>query len=280
VKRRIQRVEKANNRNRKPFLHILDLAYGRIGKLKWELLEPILTDPGSPIPSPIIQSLEKSRSPAYSLELKALLTHPSSKRNKLLRPEEFSSPRTLPPRANPKSEEARIFGPFSKRREINIRWRFYKDELKKIFPPLDVDISENINNKREDRVLLRPLGMSGHSVLREAENLVGDIFPRPPLTRRERRMFGESDPSHFTIREGHPSRWIRRRYRTLLTQLPYLTYDARKGDPFGVTTSPFALLDPHRYTRQIPDADPVTARWLEQPSTDSFKGSKRRDPNP
>jgi len=244
------------------------------------ICQPILTDPNSPIPSPIIQPLEQSSPPVYSPEIQALLTHPSSKRNKPLRPEDFSSPRTLPLRANPKSEEARIFGPFSKRREVNIRWRSYKDELKKIFPPLEVDITENIDDKREGRILHRPLGMSGHGILREAETLVGDIFPQPPLTRRERRMSGESDPSHFTIREGHPSRWIRRRYRTLLTQLPHLTHDAKKEDPFGVTTSPLALLDPHRYTRQVPDADPVTARWLEQPSTDSPKLSKRRDPNP
>jgi hypothetical protein len=225
------------------------------------------------MPAPIMQYFEQSRPPVYSPELKTLLMHPSSKRNKALRSEDFSSPRTLPSRANPKSEEARIFGRFSKRREVNIRRRFYKDELKKVFPPVELDIIENIDDKQEGRILLRPLGMSGQGVLREAEGLVGDIFRRPPLTRRERRISGESGPSHFT---GHPSRWIRRRHRTLLARLPHLTYDAKKEDPFRVTTSPFALLDPHRHTRQIPDADPITVGWLEQPPTDFCKGSKKR----
>jgi len=239
-----------------------------------------LTDPSSPIPAPIIPSLEQSRPPVYSPQLKALLSHPSSKRNKVLRPEDFSNPRTLPLQANPKSEEARIFGRFSKHREVNIRWRFYKDELKKVLPPLEVDIAENETNKQEGQILPRALSMSGHGVLREVESLVGNIFPRPPLTRRERRTSGDSDFSRFAIAKGHPSRWIRRRYRTLLAQLPHLTYCARKENPFTVTTSPFALLDPHRYVRQIPDADSVTAAWLEKPSTGSSKGPKDGILNP
>jgi hypothetical protein len=237
------------------------------------ICQAILTDPNSP-------SLEPSRLPVYSPQLKALLSHPSSKRNKVLRPEDFSNPRTLPPQANPKSEEARIFGRFSKRREINIRWRFYKDELKKVFPPLQVDIAENAADKQDGRILPQALSMSGRGLLWEAESLVGNIFSRPPLTRRERRTPGDSHSSSFTIGQGHPSRWIRRRYRTLLAQLPHLTYCAGKENSFTVTTSPFALLDPHRYTRQIPDADPVTMAWLEKTSTDSSKGSKEGIRNP
>jgi hypothetical protein len=244
------------------------------------ICQAILTDPSSPIPAPIIPPLEQSRRPVYSPQLKALLSHPSSKRNKALRPEDFSNPRTLPPQANPKSEEARLFGRFSKHREINIRWRFYKDELKKVFPPLQMDIVENTTDKQDGQILPRALSMSGRNVLWEAESLVGNIFPRPPLTRRERRTSGDSDSSSFTIGQGHPSRWIRRRYRTLLAQLPHLTYCAGKENPFTVTTSPFALLDPHRYTRQIPDADPVTMAWLEKSSTDSSKGSKEGIRNP
>ena len=151
------------------------------------ICQAILTDPSSPTPAPIIPSLEQSRPPVYSPQLKALLLHPSSKRNKVLRPEDFSNLRTLPPQANPKSEEARIFGRFSKRREVNVRWRFYKDELRKVFPPLEVDIVENATDKEEGRILSRALSMSGRGVLSEAESLVGNIFPRPPLTRRDRK---------------------------------------------------------------------------------------------
>jgi len=244
------------------------------------ICQDVLTGPSSPIPAPITPSLEQSRLPVYSPQLKALLSHPSSKRNKALRPEDFSNPRTLPPQANPNSEEARIFGRFSKRREINIRWRFYKDELKKVFPPLQVDIVENAADNQDGRILPRALSMSGRGLLWEAESLVGNIFSRPPLTRRERRIPGDSHSSGFTIGQGHPSRWIRRRYRTLLAQLPHLTYCAGKENPFTVTTSPFALLDPHRYTRQIPDADPVTMAWLAKTSTDSSKGSKEGIRNP
>ncbi|KIM47836.1 hypothetical protein M413DRAFT_61799 [Hebeloma cylindrosporum] len=280
VYKRIRRVEKANKRDRKAFLHILELAYGRIGKLKWELLEATLIDPGSPVPAPIIPSLGQSRPPVYSPQLKALLSHPSSKRNKVFRAEDFSNPRTLPPRADAKSEEARIFGRFSKRREVNIRWHFYRDELKKVFPPLEVDMVENAINKQEGEILPRTLSMSDHGVLREAENLVGNIFSRPPFTRRELRTSGDIGLSRFATGKGHPSRWIRRRYRTLLAQLPHLTYCTGKDDSFMVTTSPFALLDPHRHTRQIPDADSVTMAWLETSSTGSSQGFKEGIQNP
>ncbi|KAJ7293404.1 hypothetical protein C8J57DRAFT_1490821 [Mycena rebaudengoi] len=127
----LRKVEGANNRNAKAFDHILDVAYARKGKLRHETMEPILTDPTEPIPPKIIPAVEKSRPPVYSQELTALLTSPHSRIRRPLDKKHLACPTTLPARADPASADARLLGPFSKRRETNIRWRYFVAECKK-----------------------------------------------------------------------------------------------------------------------------------------------------
>ncbi|KAJ7275220.1 hypothetical protein B0H12DRAFT_988373, partial [Mycena haematopus] len=212
----VRKLEAASKRSIKAFQHVLDVAYGRKGKLKRELLEPILTDPTVPIPPRIIPAVESSRPPVYSKELRALLTSPASRSvGKAVSERTLDFPPKLPARADPKSEDARILGPFSKRREKNIRWRYFVEQLQNVQPALQLVI-ENIpagtrGTALDDirRVGIRGLPMQGLRVFEDVKTLA-----TPPQERPRRTPKNLDTPSM--------SRWIRRRYGSLLNQIPTL----------------------------------------------------------
>ncbi|KAJ7932578.1 hypothetical protein B0H13DRAFT_2307719 [Mycena leptocephala] len=106
----LRKLEAANKQNVHAFNHVLDVAYGRKGKLKRELMEPLLTDPTAPVPPRIIPAVESSRPPVYSKELLVLLASSASRVGRVPSKAFVDSPPKLPARANPNSEEARLLG--------------------------------------------------------------------------------------------------------------------------------------------------------------------------
>ncbi|KAH7910694.1 hypothetical protein BJ138DRAFT_982405, partial [Hygrophoropsis aurantiaca] len=221
----------ANAGNHLAFNCVLDLAYGRVGKLRWELMEPLLSDPSAPLPPPIIREKESSRPPVYSPELAALLTSGLSRRTKPLSPKDLSFPPTLPERANPMSEEAALLGPFSKRREVNIRWRYFTKEWKKILPPLKISLEEHslveeagIVKEPASPIDLRGIGFHDTNVLEEVLYLAGRPWERQQRTRRLKHNSNESTSPVISPFDGHlPKRWLQRRYQELLGRLPILS---------------------------------------------------------
>ncbi|EAU92715.2 DNA repair protein RAD5 [Coprinopsis cinerea okayama7 len=128
-----------NRRFKQMQKHVLGVAYGRKGKLKWELLEPLADQTSLPTPPPIIPGVEKSRPPVYSPALTALLTSPDARKaRRAMRQGAWKASNVLPPRADPESELARLLGPFSKRREVNLQQRFFKKAWSTVHPPLEV----------------------------------------------------------------------------------------------------------------------------------------------
>ncbi|KAG1784141.1 hypothetical protein EV702DRAFT_957088 [Suillus placidus] len=227
LKRTIQQVRAANNGSHQAFNRILDLAYGRVGRLRWELMEPLLSDPNTPLPPPIIPGKESSRPPVYSQELTALLTSGLSRRKRPLVPDDLSFPPILPERADPNSSDARILGPFSKRREVNARWKYFGQEWKKVLPPLQISVSPSREVRDEGSDLgtstaVRKIGFDGTTVLEELIQL--------------------TTKSENTSGAFHPRRWLRRRYQELLGRLPILTFisaceDMKIKKPGGFSVS-------------------------------------------
>ncbi|KZT32960.1 hypothetical protein SISSUDRAFT_1132833 [Sistotremastrum suecicum HHB10207 ss-3] len=150
------RLESANQGNRKSFNRVLEIAYGQRGKLRHELLETILQTPGVALPPRIIPAVEKSRPPVYSAALSALLTSPLSRHPRPLKSAALDTPPTLPARADRASEEARLLGPLSLRREVNIRWRFFTDQKTRvnvpISPPLEPPSKPKLELKPKSRL--------------------------------------------------------------------------------------------------------------------------------
>ncbi|KAF7784008.1 hypothetical protein Agabi119p4_173 [Agaricus bisporus var. burnettii] len=257
------------------FDHIIDVAYGRKGKLKHELLEPFLADLNVQVPPHNSPHMSRSGLPVYSPELSALLTSDISRTTKALKASSLRQPTTLPPQADPSSQEAQLFGPLDKLREKNIRKRFFKHEVAKIIPPLEVEIP---NGRSLEDLGIRGGAAQGLGLRKTVEALIGSLSSRtPPLTRRERQG---SDP-HSTASEltqHRPSRWLRRRYQSLLTRLPTLIYT---GDGrYSVERSPKSLGD--LYTtggRLLPVAAPAQVDWHKDVLTQP-KAKKSRRPNP
>ena len=189
------------------------------------------SDPTAPAPPRIIPSVESSRPPVYSPELTALLVSPYSRPSgRAPKLPHLLSPPTLPPRADPSSEDARIFGPFSKRREVNIRWRYFSYHWKRLYPPLEVSVKQSgaqETSSQEDALLgarIRGVGMQTAGLLEELKVLAGPVYERPPAPRRADPVYPLQTSSYASDRRALPNRFLRRRYRELLGRIPVLTY--------------------------------------------------------
>lgn len=260
--------------------------------------KPLLTDPNAPPPPRIISAEEKSRPPVYSPELAALLTSAASRRTKPLRPAFLRWPPTLPPHADPKSEMARLLGPLSKRREVNIRWRYFTEEWKKVLPPLQLLVAQKTQahelisvSSSKDAVVragARGFGFQGMGVYEDLVKIAGPLQVPPDLTRKQRRAAGIDTPRQksSTILQTHfqshlPRRWLRRRHQELLGRLPILTYSQRNVSKEGkedVTGTFEVALEPNALTyserpsiKRLPTATEVDTKWIQR-----AEGKERR----
>ncbi|THH02606.1 hypothetical protein EW026_g280 [Hermanssonia centrifuga] len=299
--RRVQqdslRLEAALAGDRKAFGHVLDVAYGRKGKLKWEILQPLLSDPQAPVPDRIIPEVERSRPPVYSPELKALLSSSASRTTKALTPLAISQS-NLPPRADPQSEEAALLGPFSKRREVNIRWRYFRTERKKVFFPLEVSVEErhgsdlSVEKTDRDSVFsagIRGVGLQGAGVLAEIRTFASPAskalqsIPKQP---NPRRPMDAADAQSSLPRSRLTPRFVQRRYRELLNRLPILKYSydklaegsSHKPGSYSVSKDPNAIGASLPSVR-IPDADDDHRAWFDHSDRGTKKSSKAAKPS-
>lgn len=148
-----------------------------------------------------------------------------------LKKDAWTKEQLIGPRVDPYSEDAHIFGPFPRRREYNIQWRFFRTETKKVLPPLDIAFAAR---KEETEPGVAGILMSHYAdslplqhrgLVAGVETLVGGSVPAP-LTRRERmaKAADNTASTATTTSNRHPSRWVRRRYRELLSKVPILNY--------------------------------------------------------
>ena len=169
----------------------------------------------------------------YAPELKALLTSSLSRKSKPLSLENLSSPPTLPRQADPFSQDARLLGPFSKRREVNIRWRYFTTEWKKVHAPLQIavkhreGVDSGITNAELFHVGVRGLGLQAQGIHEDLEALVGPPEMPRNLTRKE---LGGAIKVNTEKPSRHPSRWLRRRYQELLGRIPILSLVRHPSD--------------------------------------------------
>lgn len=197
-------------------------------------------------------------------------------------------PPKLPERAKPESADAKLWGPFSKRREVNARWEFFQSEVKKLFPPLQILVEEQlvsgpktaVESKKDLASLkhldVRPLPLQDRGVFEEAEALAGPPSRIRTLTRKEKKALAEGQPMTQASQLSTPSgpilhsRFVRRRYKALLSRIPILTYTllkdkngGRRGEKYNISFSPAATANHTRTaTFRFPKADPSDLEWL------------------
>jgi hypothetical protein len=193
----------------------------------------------------------------YLPELRTLLTSPLSRVTKPPKDGALDSPPALPVRT---ASEVRLLGRFSKRREVNIRWRYFTSEWKKVLPPLQIVGKER---SAEDEHKGDHLQFS--DVFRDLQQLVGPPWKSRNLTRRERHNLGTSHiPLIARTAQYHGSRWLRRRFQQLLGRTPILNYQQSKpgSTEMTVTLSPGALGSHLRFpTDRMPEATLADIQW-------------------
>lgn len=177
----------------------------------------------------------------------------------------MANPPTLPARANPTSDEARLLGPLSKRREINVRWRYFVQEWKKIRPPLDLTEANIQDNGSATEALSKRFPFHNYGLLDELIQFSGVSQAQRPLTRRER-LADADTPEQNISSTRHPSRWLRRRYLGLLGRIPILTMQrTRQGQPeYLISLFPDSLSHVLRGTSaRLPPIDDINRSWLD-----------------
>jgi len=220
----------------------------------------------------------------YSPEVAALLASALSRHGSSTRTaKQLRHPPTLPARADPKSSDAKILGPLSKRREVNLRWRFFEEETARVRPPIEVSRvhtiqpSAPLDKPAETKIIEQtdagnvwqptPLsvGFQGTSVFRDLE-LVASPNPNPPKRASDPSL---PNPANNTLPTPTVNRFIRRQHRKLLRKIPILTYLRHPKSPVGkyqVSLSPLAysrsLIG---LTSTVPMADEADLAWLRLP---------------
>jgi hypothetical protein len=201
----------------------------------------------------------------------------------------------MPARSDPSSEEGQLLGPLSKRREVNLRWRYFTKEWQKVLPPLELsvvkasDTVEAVRHLNDKRVVadagVRGVGLQGGGVLEEVQNLAGPAWKPVSTPRRARQRLGQSfnTPEQHPFSPGLPARWLRKRYQDLLGRIPILMYSSkeRKGNDsnrgyinqYNVTLAPNAISPRIRYgASRLPPVDETDSLWIQL--------AERRQPQP
>ncbi|KAK4055662.1 hypothetical protein OIV83_000208 [Microbotryomycetes sp. JL201] len=246
----------------------LAVAFGQRGPAKHELLQPFVR------PNPAFTTHK------FSPALAALVTSPiatSAARAATL--DNLKTPPSLPPRAFPDTEEARLLGPLTPQRTKAIRRRYWNMQTAKLAAPIAVNISRSDKQPVDDPLdVLAAAGLQridlerGHVRLSELErkaSVTANHMPRLPRRAANRRdsrhsigtaprskmSKDDSDrrvfpPSVHNTKWSRPhtitSRLMRRQYQRLLERSPVVTVqDGRaSASPAGLArdaTKPFKI---------------------------------------
>ncbi|KDE09030.1 hypothetical protein MVLG_00750 [Microbotryum lychnidis-dioicae p1A1 Lamole] len=243
----LRRLMAANDGHLHAIERVLDQAYQRKGKGSHTLLEPFL-------------SSSRQTNLFNSPSLRSLLTSPLSHTSRNPTLKQLDTPPTLPPRAFPHSEEARLLGPLIPQRVKAIRKRYWNSQTGKIKKPLSVLVvqeseqeGEEERMKRED--LLKKVGLVGlgeelEKVGRERLQRLERLTCVPPgeRPRRSRRLRGVS--SALTSREEDgSSTWT----SSTGSQLSSTAKEKDEGGAGAKTSNPKKASSTRTMTTTIPN---------------------------
>ncbi|KAG8973407.1 hypothetical protein FRC05_008798 [Tulasnella sp. 425] len=267
----LRRLQATNRGEGLAILRAIEMAFGRRGKLRRQLMLP-LTSPSPDAPL-IIPQNPKSRLPTYSPTLSTLVTSPHGRSSgKAITEPDTINPPILPARANPGSEDARLLGPFSKRREVNLRRRHWKEQVAAARVPLQslAECEENGNK----RIKWDPEKL--FSMLERAAT-VPPKFSSPtfcPSVSISPSPIQNPPPTKFP----RPARFLRRRFAEVLAKTPIIK---TSGDGrMSVTISPKGIDTSERRSRVRAGApSEESMRWIELATTigkeRGLKGAKK-----
>lgn len=168
-------------------------------------------------------------------------------------------PPTLPARADPQSEDAKLMGPLSKRREVNLRWRYWKEQIAAARVPLQSLAGKEADE--EKRVKWDPERL--FEILERASTVPQISSSSTPSTSPVLAASTKhSPPSKFP----RSARFLRRRFAEVLAQTPIIK-TSNEGR-VSVTISPKGIDTSERRSRVYagqPSGESL--RWMELANT-------------
>jgi hypothetical protein len=199
--------------------------------------------------------------------MKSLLLNSVSRTNrKELKKQYLLNPPSLSERAlDPQSESAKLLGPFSKRREANIRKYFHRiGQVSKVLPPLE------ITGGLPDGLVYN--AMPSSSSVQEIEGMVSLSASSRYVDSPQSPESGDVQNTNYPHNQKRmPTRWLRRRYRELLATIPIVhrrVTSAGKPALYYISMSKFALCDSTKGTSgRMGDAKPSDMQWIKKAST-------------
>ena len=223
----------------------------------------------------IIPAVKNSAPPTYPRTLLSLLTSQRGiKTSKPLSAASLLTPRSLPERAiNPSSEEARLLGPFSLRRLVNIHQRQFNEQTSRVLPPLEVRVLPGREVVEERGLHVPKTGLETFDPIQGLMKLATSSSSPGPLRRKKNDETStgtiEAEKENALLgKVGNRSRrWLRRRYRELLADIPSLTVQAHPGsrDPqYNVDWAAPGLALSHEAPRPLRLMTPAEKKWITQ----------------
>ncbi|KAG8918202.1 hypothetical protein FRC01_001999 [Tulasnella sp. 417] len=209
----------------------------------------------------LIPQNPRSRLPTYSPILTALITSAHGRSSgKAVMVSDTIQPPILPARADPKSEDAKLMGPLSKRREVNLRRRYWKEQVVAASVPLQSLVEDQPDENK--RVKWDPEKL--FEMLERAS-----IVPPSPLPSSPTK---NPPPSKFP----RSARFLRRRFAEVLAKTPIIkTSDAGR---VSVTISSNAIDTSERHSRvRAGQPSGESLRWIELANTvGQARGEKKK----
>ena len=165
-------------------------------------------------------------------------------------PARLEHPPTLPARADTRSEDARLLGPLSLRRQVNIRWRFFSQQRDLTWWPLEVDSSALAGIQPNPSYPIPSTGLEWFGMVQEIERLVTQSSDRPRDITLRQDAVREHDTTTDAVHAPHllppklptrSRRWMRRRYRDLLARIPALVVQPSNPSTQGRSTPKYVV---------------------------------------
>jgi hypothetical protein len=176
--------------------------------------------------------------------------------------------------------------PLTKRREVNLRWRYFNAVCQKVLPPLQLSVKEisdsfEITKASSDvhdiaSVGIRGVGLQGSGLVEETQILAGPAWKPLPTPRRAREgpEGNITQPPHNPFNSSLPTRWLRKRYQRVLGKVPILTYSYQKQPDesphhhtvgrYEITLAPSAISPHIRYgAHRLPPVDDSSLSWIK-----------------
>ncbi|KAG8864082.1 hypothetical protein FRB96_006955 [Tulasnella sp. 330] len=275
----------ANEGDKTAISRVLDQAFGRRGRLRRQLTSHLTSNSPEKSISHVPNNPRLSP-PLYSASVSTLLTSQLGRvAGKALSKAALNHPPNLPARANPSSDDARLMGRFSLRREANIRWRFFTDEVhKQLQPPLVVrdaerDKKDDGTTERDQPLIEKRKGTGSvglEKVFIEMERVaaaasntyqLSAVATTTPDTTSQYPLARDHSEFKTTVRRpfSRKTRYFRRHVAEILSRTPILV-ETPSNNRLSVTTSSFSRLG-----RRPPVATAPDIAWIEYANGSSVK---------